>query len=68
MSVYNDIHILRRPDGGDDRIGIVCNPDQFTKDRVALDWEDYQRIVELAQDLGWEPKATKVKISPYRGF
>lgn len=52
MSIYNDIYI-----GGSDELrGIVvnCQPDQFQKDMVKLDKDDYVAIRHLAQELDWD--------------
>lgn len=53
MSVYNDIYKGQRKNG-EKYIGIICNPDQYSKDSITLDEDDYWEIREKARQLGWE--------------
>ena len=50
MSIYNDISVKNEPVG---RIIVDCAPDQYRRDTVNLDQEDYERIQTLAKELGW---------------
>lgn len=55
MSVYNDIYISNKPVGV---IAVDFNPDQFTRDFVLLDKEDFLKILHLARELGWATPET----------
>lgn len=49
-SVYNEIFGMP----SEDRIIVDCHPGAGSRATVALDREDYQKIIELASDLGWD--------------
>jgi len=49
MSIYNDIH----SNPAREQIVVDCQPDQYSRDTVCLDKEDFEEIQEQAKKLGW---------------